>query len=332
MEPVKLSIVGIDRYTDLLFDILLESDRLKLVSLCAFQSDVIERYREQFSDKGIEFHTDPREMLLRNKPDIVLLWQDFCGMEFSRFVLEQKSWLVLRPPIKGDISQANNLVKLAEKFNVGVYVWSPWLAYPGIECVSDWIADEPIHFLSARGQYAFAQMELPASQELISAMYPQIFLAQQWLGLAQQIYCHHRYSPGNSAEASFQFFGLINMIYPHSSAILTLSVNTGPIEEHYIISTQSRQLQIRPQQARLYDVTGAIIEETRPLNYTQARRIAYSKHFSQLWQSFMEQRRVSEFELKSQLSVFIAIEAAKLSAKTGEPESLVKVAELTAAS
>ncbi len=330
MEPVKVSIVGTDRYTELLFDILLKSDRLKLISLCASQSDVIEKYKEQFEGSEIEFHTDPREMLVRSRPDIVLLWQDFCGMEFSQFVLEQKSWLVLRPPIKGDIGQTNNLVKISEKNNVGLYVWTPWLAYPGIECAQDWIVGDSVHFLCARAQYAFSQMELPASRELISAMYPQIFLTHQWMGIAQQIYCHYRYSPGSSADASFQFFGLINMIYPNSSAMLTLSINTGPVEENYIISTQEKQLQVRPQQARLFDTTGELIEESRHVNYTHARKAAYTRHFEQLWQSFMEQRRVCEFELKSQLSVLVAIETAKLSARTGQPESLAKVAELTA--
>ncbi len=327
MEPVKLSIVGVDRYTELLFDILLKSDRLNLISLCAAEADVIEKYREKFDN--IQFYTDPREMLLRAKPNIVLLWRNFCSNEFLQFVLEQKSWLVLRPPIKGDIANANHLIKSAEKNNVGLYVWSPWLSYPGIECVSDWITDTPIHFLSARAQYAFSQMELPAQQELISAMYPHIFLTHQWMGIPQQIYCHHRYSPGSSPDAAFQFFGLINLIYPNSSAILTLTINTGPVEEQLIISTQTTQIQVRPQQAKLFDTTGNLLEESKKLSYTESRKIAYSKHFEQLWQSFMEQKRTCEFELKSQLSVLVAIEASKLSARTGQPESLAKIAELT---
>ncbi len=329
MEPIKLAIVGVDRYTELLFEILLKSDRLKLIALCAAQADIIEKYKEQFENAEIAFYTDPREMLLRSNPNIVLLWQDFCGPEFSRFVLEQKNWLVLRPPVKGEMAQTNNLIKCAEKNNVGLYVWTPWLFYPGIECIADWIAEESVHFLCARAQYAFAQMELPASQELISAIYPQIFLTHQWLGIPQQIYCHHRFFPGSSADASFQFFGMINMIYPSSSAMLTLSINTGPIEEHYIISTQAKQIQARPQQAKLFDTAGNLIEESQHISYTQARKAAYAKHFEQLWQSFMEQKRVSDFELKSQISVFIAVETAKLSARTGQPESLAKVAELT---
>jgi len=327
MEPVKLSIIGVDRYTELLFDILIKSDRLNLISLCAAEADVIEKYSEQFDE--IEFYTDPREMLLRTKPDIVLLWRDFCGSEFSQFVLEQNCWLVLRPPIKGDIAHTNNLIKSAEKNNVGLYVWTPWLSYPGIECVSDWITDTPVRFLFTRAQYAFSQMELPAQQELIPAMYPHIFLVHQWMGIPQQIYCHHRYSPGSSADAAFQFFGLMNLIYPNSSAILTLTINAGPIEEQLIISTQTRQIQIRPQQAKLFDTAGKLLEESQNLSYTESRKIAYSRHFEKLWQSFMEQRRVSEFELKSQLSVLVAIETAKLSARTGQPESLAKIAELT---
>ena len=125
MGPVKIAIVGIDRYADLVLDCLTRSDRLSLCAICDNRPAVLNPLRNTY--EHIEFYDDPREMILRSKPNIVLLWRDRFGDEFLNSVVEENIWLIIRPPIMGGLSTAVRMIKQSDKKNTGVYVWTPCL-------------------------------------------------------------------------------------------------------------------------------------------------------------------------------------------------------------
>ncbi len=327
MEPITLSIVGVDRYTDLLIEILRNSDRMKLASVCGQEASFSERYKQEYPEIG--FYNDPREMLLRDKPDIILLWKDFCGREFIKSVVKAGKWCILRPPLSGGLSFVNEMIAYSAKNNVGLYIWSPWLSIPSYQCANDWCMEKQIRSCYARVQNSLIDMELPAKDELMSAiMYPHILLIQKWMGLPQQVYCQQRYFPGHSPEDRIQFFGLIDCIYQKSSAILTACLNAGPLEEEIIISSQDSQIQANLNQAKLFSCQGKLLDESRLYPRNEARKAAYQSHFERIWQCYMEEQTSTDFELKSHLGIMIILEAAKLSSKTGQPEDLSKIAEL----
>ena len=174
-------------------------------------------------------------------------------------------------------------------------------------------------------------MELPAEDTLLSAgMYPFIFLSQRWLGLPEQVYCRQlqRSTLNGSAESMFQYFGLANLIYPHSLGVVTVGINAGPIEEEILVAGNLNQIRLDPAQAHLFDCSGRHIESSHHYEPEEARRIAYTRIFEQLWQSFIEKRRSNDIELKRHLGVLAILEAAALSSRTGHPEQLVKIVEL----
>ena len=99
MEPIRLAIVGLDRFADLLFGCLEKSDRLKLCAVCETRPALLNRYRDKFPD--IQFYDDPRAMVLRARPNALLLWRECCENEFLDSVMSQGCWPILRPPISG---------------------------------------------------------------------------------------------------------------------------------------------------------------------------------------------------------------------------------------
>jgi hypothetical protein len=197
--------------------------------------------------------------------------------------------------------------------------------------VPDWLSGQQIHSFSCRLFNNFTQLELPAEDTLLSAsMYPYIFLSQRWLGLPEQVYCRqiHRSTLSTSTENMFQYFGLANLIYPNSLGVVTVGINAGPIEEEILVSGNVNQIRLDPTQSRLFDCSGKHIESSHLYELDEARRIAYTRIFEQIWQSFIEKRRSNDIELKRHLGVLAILEAAALSSRTGHPEQVDKIVEL----
>jgi hypothetical protein len=329
MGPVKIAIVGIDRYADQVLNCLTRSDRLTLCAICDNRPSVLNPLRDKYD--GVELYDDPREMVLRAKPNIVLLWRDRFDDEFLTSVFEGNIWLIVRPPIVGGLSTAIRMIKYSEKKGTGVYVWTPWLYLPCYQSVQDWLTGQQIRSFSCQSFNNFPQLELPAEDTLLtSSMYPYIFLSQRWLGLPEQVYCRQlqRSAQNANAENMFQYFGLANLIYPHSLGVVTVGINAGPIEEEILVAGNINQIRLNPSQARLFDCSGKHIESSHHYELEEARGIAYTRIFEQIWQSFIEKRRSNDIELKRHLGVLAILEAASLSSRTGHPEQMVKIVEL----
>jgi hypothetical protein len=329
MGPVKIAIVGIDRSADLVLDCLTRSDRLSLCAICDNRPSVLNPLRDKYD--GVELYDDPREMVLQSKPNIVLLWRDRFDDEFLTSIFDENIWLIVRPPITGGLSTAIRMLKHSEKKGTGIYVWTPWLYLPCYQSVPDWLAGQQIHAFSCRLFNNFTQLELPAEDTLLSAsMYPYIFLSHRWLGLPEQVYCRqiHRSTLSVSAENMFQYFSLANLIYPNSLGVVTVGINAGPIEEEILVSGNINQIRLDPAQSTLFNCDGKHIESSHRYELDEARRIAYTRIFEQIWQSFIEKRRSNDIELKRHLGVLATLEAAALSSRTGHPEQVVKIVEL----
>lgn len=326
MERIPLAIVGIDRHTDSILSCLLKSDRLKLCALCETRPPLLNKAREQYPD--VRFYDDPREMTLREKPKILLLWRDCCGNEFPESVIEQGCWLVLRPPIPGGLAAAVRRIKLAEKHNVGLFVWTPWLFLPCYESLQDWLAGQQIRSFACRVLSTWTDLELPAQDTLLaSGMYSALFLTHRWLGLPGQVYCRQLFKPAQSADNPIQYFGLANLIYPQSLGVITLGINAGPAEDQIVVTSNAGQVRAEPTGSHFFDCAGNLVASSHVYDAAEARHIAYTRHFEAIWQSLIGQQRSTDFELKRHLGVLAILEAAALSARTGHPEQLAKIVE-----
>ncbi len=327
MEIIKLAILGIDRQTDLLLDCLRKSDRLCLCGVCETQTAILNRYRTEYQD--IAFFDDPREMILRQKPHVVLLWQEVSDA-FIDSLLTEGIWLILRPPITGGLSGAIRILKQAEKKNCAVFVWAPWLFIPCYESICDWLEGQQIYSFRASCFESLPTLKQTSIDEPPSmGIYPYIYLAQKWLGLPEQIHCRQFsvVSPSTETEKPVQCYSLTNLIYNKSVGIIAAGANVGLPEDEVIVTGNSHQVRANPTQARLFDCNGNNISSSNLYTREQAAKISCTRLFEQVWQSYIEQRRSNSIELKKHLSVLAIIEAAALSAKTGHPEQLVRIVD-----
>jgi len=329
MGPVKIAIVGIDRLTDQLLAGLAKTDRLSLCALCDTHPAVLNRCRNKYPD--LQFYDDPREMVIRAKPNLVLIWRNCCESEFISRAIDEGCWLILRPPIAGGLASAVRTIKHAEKNNVGVFVWSPWLFLPCYEGINDWLSGQQIHCLYYRSFSSLPDMELPAEETLLAAgTYPSVFLAQQWMGLPERIYCHQFLRSGQSSTSqnTIQYYGLLNMIYQKAMGTVHVGINAGPLEEKIVVTCPVGQVRAEPIEAHLYDCDGKLIASSHRYELLEARLISYMRQFEHVWQLYIEQRRSAQTELKRHLGVLAILESAVISARTGHPEQLAKIVDL----
>ncbi|MFA5864631.1 MAG: hypothetical protein WC975_08070 [Phycisphaerae bacterium] len=324
MEPVHLAIVGVDRYTEQILTCLEKSDRVKLCAVCDTHPPLLNMYREKYPE--IHFYDDPREMVLREKPGILLLWRDCCKNEFLDSVIEKGCCPVLRSPTIGGLGGAMRLIRQAEKNNSAIFVWTPWLFFPGYQCVQDWIGDAHIRSINCRSATSLADLELPAENNLLSAgMYSALFLTHKWLTLPSQVYCREIFSSAQSTEKAIQYFAQANLVYSHALASITVAVNAGPPEDEIFLTANTGQVRLEPTQSKFFDCSGNPIAGSQKYELTEARQIAYNRHFEHIWQSIIEHQKSTDFELKRHLGVLAILEAAALSARTGHPEQLAKI-------
>ncbi len=329
MEPVKLCIVGIDKYIDTLIELLHKSDRMDVVGICSTKLDLTEEYSARYCD--IAFFNDPREMFLAQNPNLLFFWEGGFKRDFIQFAMEKGSFVVLRPPLKGTIKYYLDLIKLAEKYRVGIYVWSPWYLIPAYESVGDWLEEKQIRAIWFRTQRSFTESELRLTEasELISAsVYPNMYLLQRWLGLPIYVYCREHYFSADSADQVIQFFSEIFLGYRNASASILASINAGPIEEKVLISTMEYQIHASINDAKLYNSSGKLVEESKHYDTPTAHKISYRRYLDNLWQCFIEKRRITDFHLRNHIGTLLALEAAQVSARTNQPEQVSKVAEV----
>lgn len=325
MEPVPFAIVGLDRHIDPLLACLARSDRLRLCAVCETRPSVLNKYRSLCDDQGVQMYGDPRELLLRARPRVLLYWKECGGDDFLYSAMEKQCCLVLRPPLPGGLAAARKIIKQAERHNAAVFVWSPWLFVPCYESVRDWLAGQEIRAFSCRSTNTMLDLELPTQETMLNAgSYSALFLTQQWLGLPEQVYCRQLFRPAQTTERVIQYFGLIQLVYPECLGTITLAVNAGPSEDQLLVTSNAGQVRADPTEAHLFDCTGNSVASSHRYEAAEARQIAYSRHFDAIWQSVIEAQRSTEFELKRHLGVLAILEAAALSARTGHPEHLAK--------
>jgi hypothetical protein len=324
MQPVKLAIVGIDHVTDLILASLNRTDRITLCAICETQPALLNKYRE--SKTNVLFFDDPREMILRTKPDVVLYWRECAGDNFIESMIDENFWLIVRPPLSGGLELALNRIKRAEKQKTGLFVWTPWMFIPGYETIQDWLGDGQIRGFISRSVSSIQQMELPSHDALLPAsVYGHLFLAQRWMGLPQKIYCRQILGSGSSSDNLFQYVAVLNLIYEQSLASFNVAVNAGPDEEEIIVIGNSGQIRSGLIESHLFDCDGNTISNSHRYEVTEARLIAYTRQFEAIWQLFLEKRRSSDFDLNKHLGVIAILEVSSIASRTGHAEQLAKI-------
>lgn len=328
MEPVRLGIVGVDSYADILIELLVRSDRFQLVAICDRRPEVLRRYDQPGC--GWELFDDPREMILRSGLHVLVVWRDSDRDAFQTVAIEKGIWLVQRRGSENSLDAAGKLLRLGEKAGVGLLVWSPWLFVPSFESTTEWLTDQQTHSVSVRFAASDRSLDWPERDRPLTALtYPSIFCIQKWLGLPESVFCREQIRATQDADNPIDYHCSLDLAYPHSLASVSASLNSGPDRYDVAIHTAGGMLELRLDQARWFDSRGSLITSSEAYPIDQAHRMSYERALNALWQSYQEHQRSPAFELKRHLGVMAILEAAALSARTGAPEQLSKVAELS---
>jgi len=328
MEPLRIAIVGVDRYTDVLVDLIGRDERSLLTAICDRRSDVLRRYEREGSTW--ELFDDPREMILRTRPQVLIAWLAGAQEQYPQLAVDNGVWVVLRTAAEGPAASAAKLMRQARKSGVGAFIWSPWTFIPSVESASEWLVDQQIRSITVRSAVSDKNLDWPGLDNPLAALvYPTVFLAHRWAGLPEKVFCHQLLRSAQDAQTPVQFHCTLSMIYQSTLVDVSAALNAGPDRYQVCIQGSQGTIEFNINRADWYDTGGKLISSSETYSGHEAHRIGYERNLSAIWQAYRQQQRSTEFELNRHIAVMATLEASALSVRTGHPEQIAKVAELS---
>lgn len=329
MEAIDVAIVGLDRYADLLIELLDGSERFNLAAVCDPRSEMLRKCEQG----GVtwQLFDDPREMIMRAKVQVLIVWHGWGVAEtYQEAAADKGTWLVQRITGNSSLGSSGKMLRKADKAGIGIFVWSPWMFVPSFESATEWLEDQQIRAVLARFVASDKNIDWPSLDHPLPALtYPSLFMIQRWLGLPESVFCRELIRSGQESETPIQYHSSVNLIYRHSLASVSASLNSGPDRHQVFIHGSEGTVEVGTDRARWYNTKGRLITSGERYSAERARRIGYERNLAAIWQAYQEQQRSTPFELKRHIGVMGMVEAAALSARTGHPEQLAKIPELS---
>jgi len=330
MDACRVGIVGVDRFTALLVELLCppNADRFKLAAICDGRGDVLRRY--EIDGRTWQLYDDPREMILRSGIQMLVTWSGEGLEDTLEVAIDKGVWVVMRSPAKLTAGFAGRVLRRAHKQGVGAFVWCPWMFVPSFESANEWLFGQQVRSMFARFDASDETLDRPSLDDpLIAVAYPIAFLAQNWLGLPERVFCHQQvHAPGDS-NMPIQYHCSLNLIYSQAVVSIAGALNSGPDRWEVTLHGSNGTIELAMPQANWYDARGNLRASSENYTTDQVKRIGYERNLSAVWQVYQQRQRSAAFELKRHIATTAILEAAALSARTGGAEQLVKVAELS---
>ncbi len=324
MEASRLGIVGADRQTDLLVELLKENDRFLLAAMSNSQA-----YQPNDGSRTWDMFDDPREMILRGDLDMLMVWRGNSYGKFIELALDKGIWPVLRTAADGTTDSAGQLLRHCRKCNVGAFIWTPWTFIPSIETVGEYLTDEHACSIIARFAASDQTIDWPGLDNPLAALtYPSIFMIQRWMGMPDRVFCHETLMPPRGRETPIRYHCAMTLIYRKSTAAISASLNAGPDRCEFTIEGSGGTIEAAIPQTHWYDCKGKLVAGSENYTTDQAKRIGYERNLNALWQAHQERQQNADFELTRHIAVSAVLEAAALSAKTGNPEDPAKITDV----
>jgi len=326
MNRCRIAVAGVDRSTSLLIEQLLRNDRFQWVALSDLRLDALRDYESHPASPAL--YNDAREMLNRTAADVLLIWHDADLPFLIDVAVDRELWTVIRPAGHVSAEHTVNLLRKAQKRNVGLFAWAPWQMVPSFESAIDWLMGQTVTAASVRFDTSAESLDAPPStRTLISLTYPSLSLIQGWMGLPTSVYCRELHLPPTSLNSPERYHGAIHLHYPQGLATLTVSMNAGPDRYELAIQGTSGTIETAPPLSQWYDRSGKLLACGENYTSDQARSIGYERFLGAIWQAWQARQRSTSFDWRRHLPVRLTLEIAALSSRTGEPEKLTKLPE-----
>jgi len=309
-------------------DVLSRSDRFQVAAISDPRAEVLRRYEGE--NASWQLFDDPREMILRSDLQMLMVWRGDGHEDSLLLALDKGVWMALRAAGEMSTDFSTKLLRQARKQHVGAFLWMPWTFVPSFQSVTESLGDRQVRLVLARVAASDETLDWPTlAHPLVAVAYPSIVLVQRCMGLPERVFCRETVDPGQDSNRPVCYGCTLSLIYPQAVASVFASLNAGPDRCEFSIQTSDGTVEAGLPQTHWYDCRGTLVAGTENYTTDQARRIGYERNLNALWQAYQERQGATEFDLRRHIGVMAVLEAAALSARTGDPEQLAKVAELS---
>ncbi len=328
-STIRVAIVGL---ADPIWNIILALQATSGLKLVALADSDRERLTDCSESTGLPGYDDQRIMLLETQPQIIFInvprhqEADLLALALELGVAVWKPY-----PLARNFDEAVDFVQRFAKANLGLYVGNPYRYSGGFVCLSDWlptlgqvhlIHDE--YMLPAKLTDQIAAWRTSKAQAgggvLLDCAYPGLELITSQFGLPEQVYCLTRSQLGLQTDRPYETEDL---------STLSLAFGNGTIA----CSTALRVAAQARRRTTWHGSAGKLTFEPRLVSLQFSNRSKpQTRHYrDRLERPYARQAHELVHALRGDqppastandhLLPMAVIEAAYLSARTGQPES-----------
>ncbi|HOA72746.1 MAG TPA: Gfo/Idh/MocA family oxidoreductase [Phycisphaerae bacterium] len=326
MEQMRVGLLGLGRGGRQLADALIASSWCKLVAVASVHSNRIEKFKEVHPD--IAVHNDFRSLIVSTPLDALFVAvPPFMRGNYLPLAAERKIPTYMLLPASRRIDEALSWLEPFEAAKCPIVVSRAWGIEPALHPDALGL-DQAGKFFLARISVTFCMEEnfdwrgdsqRAGGGVLLYGAYDLIDMLIQAMGMPSTVYaaCSAISRPGTRFQYDTEDTAAVVCRYANGAlATVNASWTTGPAESSIDLYGTTGSVHVREDCAYLKDRTGEreLVRQKRPAS-TLAAQV---EEFLSTLRSNPRQLRGT---LRQHLPVVATIQAAYLSARTGQPES-----------
>jgi len=333
VQPLAVGLVLGRCNPDPLLETLAVCDRLTVSGMAFCGKAEARRFVETHPD--VAMFDDPREMILRTKPRLVFLWGHDASAEYIHMAVDQGTWVCVRPPVAGSLQQAARIYDHTRSANTGVFCWLPWVFLDTYRACEDWLAydpDDAVAAIFARWIVPFAEQEMePPGYRFAGAdlAYAALHVMHRWLSLPLEVHCwasspEGRLHPGKAGGGCS-----VALRHANGQGAVHCLAAAHEIDRSIIFQTEKGAVVVvSPSQGQFYAPDGQLLDSCQMPSQQAALKQARLRCLETIWQAVMEHQVHSAIDMEQNLQTLAILQAAGISARTGQAERLDRVANV----
>jgi predicted dehydrogenase len=342
-RKLKTACLGLGRGMGQLLALAQDTGLYEIISVSDGDLSAAEKVARQFNCTAFD---DYRQFTLQNNIEILIVAEPLykCA-EHIRAAINKKCHILKLAPTASNFEQATEMINLAQKNNVKYITASPSKFAPGFERLADFLKTVDIkqyyfvNICAAFGDDFFqpiisdslADPKLSGGGALINDCFELLGLVASNFFLPQQIYA--LLTNRGSNKKARQFFGedtvTASLIFKEGligTFLASRQAGTGAVAPIRIYGAENN-IVVTPNRLAIYDNSGLLIDEHK---YPLKPEKCITEMFIDTGRAILEPK---QYKLRTSsrldLGTMALIEAAYLSAKTGMPEALRKIFEMS---
>jgi len=339
VQPLSVGLIAGQDQTSALVEALGASDRLQLVGFAQLGANRTgaDQQLDKLADSGakVEVFDDPRELAMRCRPRLLILWGQDVQKQYLDMVIELGSWVCIKPPVADNLEQAKGTYELARNCKAGIFTYMPWLFLETYRAVEDWLkynSDDPVRTVFARWVGPFMEQD-PEQQTYRFAgadfAYEALHVVHRWLGLPLELHCLALSNEGRLGMGGPGAGCAVSLRHPSGQASVQCLWARRDVDRSMIVQTEKGLLiSIAPQEASLYDPGGKLLDSSEMPSFEAGLREARIRCLEAMWQAIIEHQVYTAFDIKQNLQTLAILQAAGVSARTDQLERLDRVANV----